>query len=889
MRLHIPLLLAVTTIVASASAQIVPSGIPRSLARERAARVSALQYELHFSLVPHAPVTQGSESLTFSLNNASDPLLIDYRDGHLQSLTLNGHTLPPVIDKGHLVLPAKDLIEGRNRLQAKFQSHVAPAEKAITSYQDHDDGSEYIYTLFVPMDASMAFPCFDQPDLKGRFQLTLDAPSKWTVISNTSPLIAQSLPHQRRETTFAVTEPLPTYLVAFAAGPFVKVHPVPGLPGLYVRKSKAAAAAAVAPQVQDLAAAGIRYLSHYFHQPFPFPKYDMVLIPGFAYGGMEHAGATFLREDEILFRSAPTEANRVNRDIVVLHELTHQWFGDFTTMTWFDDLWLKEGFAQYMAYQSLAALQKQEISSAASTAGSQSSLLPVTDLHATTNPWNYFYQTIKPAAYSIDETRGTTPIYQSIPNLDDAKSAYGAIVYNKAPGVLKQLAFVLGQKAFRQGLQDYLASHPYGNADWNDLIQSFQTASGKNLQAWAELWIRHRGMPEVHVRWSCSNGKIATFTLRQQDVLGTDTVWPVATNVLLGYPGGQNVTLRAQWSTASAPLPQAVGQACPAYVFANADDQAYGLFLLDPRSREYVTAHLDPQDKSISGSLERAMLWGSLWQSVRLTEFNPSQYLQLALRDLPSEQNELLTASVLARSEWALQHYVGPEMRRRLVPKFAALAVGRMQHDTNPDLRIVWFRALPGLAQQQPARDAVKSLLAGKLQVPGVKLRVTDRWNLITSLIAYSDPQAGAFLAAEQKRDTPDEARRFAYIARAATPTAASKRHYFNDYLHNPQRPEDWISASLAPFNYWNESALTEPYVQPALEALPQIKRTRKIFFLVTWLDAFLGNQNSAVADRRVHEYLSMAPISPDLRLKILQAVDTLDRTVAIRAKYGAK
>lgn len=889
MRLQIPLFMALASVALSAFAQPVPVGIPRSLARERAARVSALQYDLHFSLVPHAPATKASESLTFSLNNAGEPLLLDYRDGEIQSLTLNGHTLPPKIDHGHLLLPAQDLVEGRNTLEARFVSNVAPAEKAITSFHDRDDGSEYIYTLFVPMDASMAFPCFDQPDLKGRFQLTLDAPSKWTVISNTNPLIARNLPNQRRETTFAVTEPLPTYLVAFAAGPFVKVHPLPGLPGLYVRKSKAKAAAAVAPQVQEVAAAGIRYLSHFFQQPFPFPKYDMVLIPGFAYGGMEHAGATFLREDEILFRSAPTEANRVQRDIVVLHELTHQWFGDFTTMTWFDDLWLKEGFAQYMAYQSLAAIQKQQVASAAATSAPDDALLPVTGLHAHTSPWNYFYQTIKPAAYGIDETRGTTPIYQSIPNLDDAKSAYGAIVYSKAPGVLKQLAFVLGQKAFRQGLQDYLAAHPYGNADWNDLIQAFQKASGKNLQAWAGLWIRHRGMPEVHVKWSCSNGKIASFTLNQQDVLGTDTVWPIATNVLLGYASGQNATLRAQWSSASAALPQAVGKACPDYVFANAGDQAYGLFLLDPRSREYVTAHLDPKGSAISSSLEQSMLWGSLWQSVRLTEYNPGEYLKLALEDLPEEHNELLTASILSRSEWALHHYVGPQTRRQLAPKLAALSIQRMQHDSDPDLRVVWFRALPGLAAQQPARDAVKSLLSGKLQIPGVKLRVTDRWNLITALLAYSDPQADNFLQAEQKRDTPDEARRFAYIARAAVPTAADKRYYFNDYLHNPNRPEDWISSSLGAFNYWNQSSLTEPYVQPALEALPQIKQNRKIFFLVTWLDAFLGNQNSALADRRVHRYLRMAPISPDLRLKILQALDTLDRTVAIRAKYGTK
>ncbi len=196
-----------------------------------------------------------------------------------------------------------------------------------------------------------------------------------------------------------------------------------------MRKSKLQKAEAEAEAVQQITADGIKYLSDYFAQPFPFPKYDMVMIPGFAYGGMEHAGATFLREESILFRTAPTHSDRLNRDILLLHELTHQWFGDLVTMRWFDDLWLKEGFAQYMAYQALNALKPNE------------------------NVWKRFYQAIKPAAYAIDSTQGTTPIYQDIPNLKDAKSAYGAIVYSKAPGVIKQLAFVTGEDHFRDGLR----------------------------------------------------------------------------------------------------------------------------------------------------------------------------------------------------------------------------------------------------------------------------------------------------------------------------------------------------------------------------------------------------------------------------------------------------
>ena len=432
----------------------IPDGIPRALAQSRAARVSGLHYQLSYTLIPHAPATVASETLRFTLTDpgppSPNPSSSISATAPVSSLTLNGAAIPTTIDHGHLVLPAGHLHAGPNTLEAHFTANIGAAGKAITRFEDHDDGSEYLYTLFVPMDASMAFPCFDQPDLKARFTLSITAPAAWSVISNTPSTRQSALAFSDTATTaFAETEPLPTYLFAFAAGPFVNVHPTAGLPNVWVRKSKAPTAIAEVPAVQTTAADGIKFLSDYFAQPFPFPKYEMVLIPGFAYGGMEHAGCTFLREESVLFRTAPTDLNRFGRQTLVLHELTHQWFGDFTTMRWFDDLWLKEGFAQYMAYKTLAALHPD---------------LPV---------WQRFYQSIKPGAYAIDETQGTTPIYQDIPNLNAAKSAYGAIVYSKAPGVLRQLNYVIGDEAFRHGLQLYLAAHQYGNATWNDLIDSF--------------------------------------------------------------------------------------------------------------------------------------------------------------------------------------------------------------------------------------------------------------------------------------------------------------------------------------------------------------------------------------------------------------------------------
>lgn len=837
-----------------------PLGIPRALAQERAANVSDLHYALHYTLLPHSGQTEATESLRFALKQANGALLLDFRDGRVSSLAVNGTPVTPEESNGHLVLSANHLRVGQNALEIHFTANVAPAEKAITRFEDRDDGSEYIYTLFVPMDASMAFPCFDQPDLKGQFQLTVTAPAAWTVISNTDPVTKQPLAADQAQTIFGETHPISTYLFAFAAGPFVKVHPVQGLPGFYVRQSKARAAEREAGAVQQTAADGIGYLSKYFAQPFPFPKYDMVLIPGFAYGGMEHAGATFLREESVLFRSAPTATNLLNRDVLVLHELTHQWFGDFTTMRWFDDLWLKEGFAQYMAYQTLAALRPND------------------------EIWKRFYEAIKPAAYAIDETQGTTPIYQDIPNLKDAKSAYGAIVYSKAPGVLKQLAFVLGEDNFRKGLERYLAEHQYGNAEWSDLIGAFESVSGQSLHEWADMWIRHRGMPQVDTAWSCENGRLKTLTLTQHDVLGGGSLWPIASEVLLAYPDGSSQAVRAQLNTGSSSVQQTLGKPCPVFVFANNRDFAYGLFMLDAQSRNYVTAHLD----AMPDVFKRTLLWGSLWQSVRSASFDPEQYVQLALKNLPQERDEALTASIVGHSETAVHRYVGKQSRDTLSAQLEEMASQRMATDASKDLRIVWFRALSGVSEQPAGREALRSLLSGALQVPNVQLRQQDRWGMVTALIAYSDQHADEVLRTEEERDPSGDGKKYAYIAQAARPDAATKQRYFDEYLHHPERPEDWIAESLGAFNYWNQSALTEPFLQPALTALTQIKQQRKIFFLVGWLNAFIDGQQTATAQQEVYDYLKTNKMDEDLRLKILQAVDELDRTVAIRKQFAA-
>ena len=849
------------------------AGVSRALAVSRVQRVSNLHYILKLTLRPHAADMPGHEEILFTLAapGGNSDLPLDYREGTIRYASLNDRAISITLANGHLILPAGLLRRGKNKVVVEFESRIAEAGAAITRYEDRDDGSEYFYSLFVPMDASMAFPCFDQPDLKAGFTLSVDAPPDWKVISN-SKEIADSTTSQTGRAHFAETRPISTYLFAFAAGQWVSVHPAPGMPNVYVRRSQLKRAEPEVPQLQAITARGMAWLTDYFQQPFPFPKYDIVLIPGFPFGGMEHAGATFLREDAVLFRAAPTPSDRFGRNILTLHELTHQWFGDLVTMRWFDDLWLKEGFAQYMAYQALDALEP--------------------DSHA----WKHFYEDIKPQAYGIDETEGTTPIFQDIPNLKDAKSAYGAIVYQKAPAILKQLQFRLGEQKFRSGLQLYLKQHAYSNAQWSDLVAALQTASGQDVKTWADAWVLRRGMPEVDASWHCdAANRIDKLTLTQHDVLPDGFNWPLSSKVLLGYEDSSSNArkgIRVDWSTATMDVAAVTGRPCPKYIFANAGDEAYGRFLLDHRSAEAVRkAIVSPSNtKATLDPLLRSMLWGALWDNVHVAASPPRDYVELVLASLPHEDDETLARIQGTHAATVLHGYMTEQGRSLLVPRMENIATDRMLHANEPALRIVNFRTLTAVAETPAALATLKQLLAEKLTIPAVDLRPLDRWNLVGRLIAQADADAPAYFAAEHKRDQSGDGLKYAWAVQAGAPDAAVKERYFAAYHLPPNdpssKPEDWLTQSLRPFNSWNQASLTEPYLGRALDQLSEIKRDRKIFYLGAWLGAFLDGQNAAQAENVVKQWLAQPDIDPDLRRKVLENEDALTRTVRIRLKY---
>ena len=859
----------VATLMANAALAAPPlePGVSRELARWRAKTYGDVRYDVALAL--RSPVTklEGRLELRVAVRGKPVDLVLDWRapgGGRLAAVEANGTAIErPRIVREHLVIPARHVRTGENVVRLAFESPVAAAGTAVTVYRDREDGSEYVYSLFVPSDASTVFPCFDQPDIKARFTLALDVPGAWETVSN-APVIDTAAAGTTKRVAFRATEPISTYLFAFAAGPFEilddredGVAPQPQA-RMLVRKSRLERARSASYEMFMLHRQAIDWFAGYFGFPFPFPKHDLVLVPEFPYGGMEHAGATFLREESVLFPFEPAAADRLRRAQLLFHETSHQWFGDLVTMRWFDDLWLKEGFANLMAAKAAAAITPEY------------------------GAWNAFHQ-LKVAAYRTDATEGTTPIWQRLANLSAAKSAYGSIVYSKAPAVLRQAEFYLGADAFQRAVQGFVHSHAYGTADWGDLVRALEGASGRKLDAWADAWVRRRGMPVVRTALRTSpDGRIARLTLAQTPALGGEGVWPMRTELFVagdGPPRTHAVALEGRAVT----VPELAGAPAPRYVFANHGDYAYGRFVLDDASRAAVLADIG----GIAEPFLRALLLDTLWDEVREARLAPLAYIDLALAQAPRESDELTVASLVGRTQTALRWYLSDAQRAQAAPRVEAAFVAGMTDAADKGQRITYFRAFVGAATTAESRATLKALLAGTREVPGVALSSRDRFHIIERLLALGDPDAEALLAAQSQADASDNGRRYAYAAAAARPDQAAKRRQFAGWLEDPALPESWIEESLAPFNTVEHERLTAPLVGAALAQLPKLKRERKIFFVNNWLAAFLGGQTSPEALATAKRFLRDAKLDPDLRRKVLEQLDGLERTVRIRKKFS--
>ncbi|HYR06266.1 MAG TPA: M1 family aminopeptidase, partial [Longimicrobium sp.] len=613
-------------------------------------------------------------------------------------------------------------------------------------------------------------------------------------------------------------------------------------------------------QIRTNRAAAV-WLAEYFGVPFPFAKFDLLLAPAFPFGGMEHVGAIFYNESQFVFREPPTLTQRLGRNATIYHEVAHQWFGDLVTMEWFDDLWLKEGFSTYVA----ARMQDE--------------------LDPGSEAWKTFYLRNKPLAYSTDQTSGTTPVWQELANLDLAKSNYGPIVYNKAPAILKQLNFMVGDSAFRAGLTLFLRRHAYANATWRDLLAALEESSGMRLDAFGEQYILRAGMPVVETALQLRGGTIGSLELRQRPArqLPGDPggFWPIHTQVRLAYTGREDVVIPVSGAQETVDVAAARGLPAPDYVWSNDGDYGYGLFLLDERSREFVAEHVGAEEDG----LRRAMLWGALWDEVREARMDPARFARIVMRELPRERDEQIAGLNMGRAWTAVSTYAAREANDPLYGEWERLLLARSADSAlSYGARKAALDMLVSTARTDAGRAVLREYLSGARTFEGEAVKQPTRWGIVERLITLGEPDPDALIAAESARDTTADAGRRAFVAGASIPAEDVKAQYFGRFLDDPALNEEWATAASGNFNATPHSPLTLRYLRPALDRLEWIRDNRRIFFLPRWISAFIGGHTSAEALEIVDRFLAETPELPaDIRRKVLQSRDELERTVRIR------
>lgn len=833
-------------------------GISHDLAKLRSRTISDVRYDLWLDVT--APDSAPGRVRIHFRRTGNDDAIVDFRGRHLTRVSANAKMLTPDAFNGaHIRVPARFLRQGENSLVAEFVADIAASGTSIIKTHDASDGSDYLYTLLVPADANQLFPCFDQPDLKARVSFSLTASRDWTVLANGSVAKADTA-GDRVTTSFTKTRPLSTYLIAFAAGPWQRATSVANGRSISVYARRSRAREADLDSLLVLNHRAIAWMEQYFGRTYPFEKFDFLLAPAFPFGGMEHPGAVFYNEDRFIFRERPTLPRRLGRFSTILHEVAHQWFGDLVTMKWFDDLWLKEGFATYMAAKAL------------------------NDLEPTSDAWKSFHLGNKPAAYGVDQTAGTTPLWQELDNLDQAKSAYGAIVYNKAPSVLKQLNYLVGEAAFRSGVQQFLGAHAYANATWQDLLTSVGAAAGMPLDAFGKNYMLRPGMPLVETQFTLHDGKIDKLLLVQTPAQGLSgsAPWPLKTQVLLAYGDQKPITMAVEISNSITDIVAARGLPAPTFVFPNYQDYGYFLTLLDSAS---VRALASGEIGRVHDSFLRALLWSALWDQVREARMDPAQFANLVLAELPRENDEQLIPTLLSRLDRTTRAYLSDVDRER-VRKDAERVLWDGAHDIRKPygIRKGFLDTFIQLATSVDGLSMVRSLLAVD-SIAGEPLRDPTRWEIVNRLLVVGASDAEIALSTQARRDTTPDGRRRAFIAGAARGSTTTKRDYFSRYFADKNLNEDWASGSLGTFNAVEHQDLTLPFLRVALDSLPYIQANRRIFFLGSWLGAFLGGQGSDAALQIVRRFLEEHPALPkDLRQKVLQNADELERTVRIRS-----
>ncbi|WP_412469104.1 M1 family metallopeptidase [Pedobacter sp. KLB.chiD] len=824
---------------------VVEPGVSLVLANARSAAISNIVYKLHF-IIPNEQTAsiQSTENIDFNLNKLID-LQIDFKQNadHIKRISVDGKNIPIDFRAEHILIKQGYLKIGNNHIEIEF----------IAGNESLNRNKDFLYALFVPDHARTVFPCFDQPDLKANFLLSLTVPTHWKVMANAAK--KDSLVQDAATTYhFNRSDKLPTYLFSFTAGKYTQVNRKMNNNGMEFlhRETDSAKIRFSVDSVFVAHRDAIGFLEDWTAIKYPFQKIGFVSIPDFQFGGMEHPGEVQYKASSLFLDQGATKDQFISRSNLISHETAHMWFGDLVTMKWFNDVWMKEVFANFMADKVTEKLMGKN----------------TFDLK--------FLQDHYPAAYGVDRTLGANPIRQQLDNLQEAGSMYGNIIYHKAPIMMRQLELLMGKDNFQKGIREYLKKYSYGNATWNDLIAILSKYSQNDLLSWNKVWVNEPGRPVFSYRIAYDKNKISHFSLRQNSEMGQLRVWPQSFTVKLVYPTYHKI-LMVNAKTAQTDLMEAKGLPKPRYILFNANGAGYGLYPVEKEMMANLYHLTDP--------LERASAYINAYENMLSGKGNkPEELLSILLRGLTVEKNEMnlrLITGYLTNIYWT---FLNGDVRHSMHESMEKITWSAMEQQQMQNNKKILFNAYQNVYQSAEAGKRMYDIWLRQTAPDGVKL-LEDDYSALALTLALKTDTANTILKEQLARaKNEDRKNRLMYLMPALSLDVKERDLFFRDLKDRKNRQKEaWVTTALSYLHHPIRQKTSVRYLKESLDLLTEIQKTGDIFFPQSWLAATFSTYNSKEANSIVQDFLKAHPdYNPKLKDKILQTTDNLRRAQQI-------
>ncbi|MET9672750.1 aminopeptidase N [Streptomyces sp. NPDC006482] len=838
--------------------------LSRDEAHERAALLSVDGYEVVLDL--RSAVGESAEAvrtfrsvttIRFRRTGTGGSTFVDLIAPSVNAVTLNGHSLDPtvVFDGSRIAI---DGLADENTLVVDAQCAYSRTGEGMHRFVDPEDGEVYLYTQYEPADARRVYANFEQPDLKAPYRFAVTAPEGWTVWSNGAG-------EQDAEGVwrFAETAPISTYITCVVAGPYHYVTDsyergdltIPL--GAMCRKSLAKYFDA--DDVFLITKQGFDFFHDNFDYPYPFGKYDQAFVPEYNLGAMENPGMVTFRE-EYIYRGKVTQASYESRANVILHEMAHMWFGDLVTMVWWDDLWLKESFADFMG--------------------------SFVNAEATrfTNSWVTFANNRKAWAYRADQLPSTHPITADIRDLEDAKLNFDGITYAKGASVLKQLVAYAGRDAFLEGARRYFKRHAYGNTRLADLLTILEETSGRDMKAWAKSWLQTSGVNTLTPAVTYdAEGRITELAVVQES--GELRPHRAAVGLYRLTPDGDLVRFaRAETDITGARtvVAELAGEEKPDLVLVNDDDLTYCKIRFDEGSLATLRAHLG----DITDPLARALCWSALWNLTRDGLMPARDFVSVALAFAGRETDIGVLQMVHAWSKSAVTLYATPEWREE---GGRLLAEGGLRElrlaEPGSEHQLTWARFFAATASTDADFQLLEGLLDGTAKIDGLDVDQELRWALLSPLAVHARADEGR-IGEELARDDTATGKRHQVRLLASRPSAAVKAQAWAQVVESDTLSNALVEATIAGFVQPSQRELIAPYAETYFAAIERLWGERSIQIgidIVRGLFPGLQDRDETLAatDAWLTAHESAAPA---LRRLVLEARDDLARALRAQA-----